>query len=276
MNQTYYDEKIESLPEDLQYAVMMSDWKNSLVKIQTEFKLHIDQTQILEDCTIKLMFGDIGAPEFISQMFNNAHVNSEMAADILLEVDLKILKNIRERLESIKKSDEEDDKIEELLLSDEEKAEKEESEKYADFYEEADKINKETEEELLKEGILPDGSNITDEMLGITKEIPTDIQKEKDDLLSEINSPTKSFKIELNPNKVVKTEPIPTDHQLENTHLEEPFHEDEIINNNPSQTNTTSSTIEPIKKIETKIDLKPDIKKPITINLNDTYREPIE
>ena len=92
MNQTYYDEKLESLPENLQYAVMMSNWKEALVAIQTEFKLHIDQTQILEDCTIKLMFGDIDAPQFISNMFNNAHINSEMAADILLEVDLKILK----------------------------------------------------------------------------------------------------------------------------------------------------------------------------------------
>jgi hypothetical protein len=274
MNQTYYDEKLESLPENLQYAVMMSNWKEALVAIQTEFKLHIDQTQILEDCTIKLMFGDIDAPQFISNMFNNAHINSEMAADILLEVDLKILKNIRERLESIKQADEEDEEIEEILLDDDEKQTREEADKYADFYKEAEKINKETEEQLLKEGILPDGSNITDEMLGITQEIPTDIQKEKDDLLNEINTPTKSFKIDMNP--VMETKPIPTDHQIENTHLEKPYHDDEIINHNIPQQTPSTPTTSPEKKIETKIDMKPEIKKPITINLNDTYREPIE
>jgi hypothetical protein len=274
MNQTYYDEKLESLPENLQYAVMMSNWKDALVAIQSEFKLHIDQTQVLEDCTIKLMFGDIDAPDFISHMFNDAHINSEMAADILLEVDLKILKNIRERLESIKQADEEDEEIEEILLDDDEKEAREESNKYAEFYTEAEKINKETEEQLLKEGILPDGSNITDEMLGITQEIPTDIQKEKDDLLNEINTPTKSFKIEMNP--VIETKPIPADHQIENTHLEKPYHNDEIINHSTTQQIPITPVIQTTKKIETKIDMKPEIKKPITINLNDTYREPIE
>lgn len=276
MNQTYYDEKIQSLPEDLQYAILMSNWKDALVSIQKEFKLHIDQTQILEDCTIKLMFGDIDAPDFINHMFNDAHINSEMAADILLEVDLKILKNIRERLESIQQSDKEDEEIEELLMSDEDKKQKEEADKYANFYEEAEKINKETEEELLKEGILPDGSNITDEMLGITKDIPTDIQKEKDDLLEEINSPTKSFKIDLDSKPInINQTIIPTDHQLENTHLEEPFHEDEIIKTKP-EPSVTSTIITSTKKIDTKIDIKPEIKKPININLNDIYREPIE
>lgn len=274
MNQTYYDEKLESLPENLQYAVMMSNWKDALVAIQTQFKLHIDQTQVLEDSTIRLMFGDIDAPEFISNMFNNAHINSETAADILLEVDLKILKKIRERLESMKQADEEDEEIEEILLDDDEREAKEESDKYANFYKEAEQINKETEEQLLKEGILPDGSNITDEMLGITKEIPTDIQKEKDDLLNEINTPTKSFKIEMNP--VIEVKPIPTDHQIENTHLEKPYSDDEIINKITPQPTIPTPITPPEKKIDTKIDMKPDIKKPITINLNDTYREPIE
>ncbi len=94
MNKTYYDQKLETLSENLQYTIMMSDWKKSLVQIQTQFKLHIDQTQVLEDCTMKLMFGDIDAPDFINHMFNDAHINSETAADILLEVDLKILKKI--------------------------------------------------------------------------------------------------------------------------------------------------------------------------------------
>ena len=105
----YYNEKLETLPENLQYAVIMSNWKESLVRIQTQFKLHIDQTQVLEDSAIKLMFGDIDAPDFINHMFNDAHINSETAADILLEVDLKILKKIREILEGLRITDEEEE-----------------------------------------------------------------------------------------------------------------------------------------------------------------------
>jgi hypothetical protein len=73
------------------------------------------------------MFGDIDAPDFISHMFSEAHINSETAADILLEVDLKILKNIRERLEAVEKQDAHDEEVEALLLDDEEVQAREEA-----------------------------------------------------------------------------------------------------------------------------------------------------
>ncbi len=274
MNNTYYQEKLATLPENLQYAVIMSNWKESLVKIQVEFKLHIDQTQVVEDSTIKLMFGDIDAPDFISHMFNDAHINSETAADILLEVDLKILKNIRERLEAQERVAEEDTEIENLLLDDDEREAREDADKYASFYAQAHEIIKNTEEELLKQGILPDGSNITDEMWGITTEIPENIAQEKDDLLNEINMPSKSFTniatistpvTQSEPIVAIETEPIPVDHQLENTHIEKPFHQEDIIPELPHTPEPTPVT-EP----------KSEIKKPITINLDDIYREPLE
>jgi hypothetical protein len=281
MNKTYYQEKLETLPENLQYAVMMSDWQKSLIQIQTQFKLHIDQTQVLEDSTIKLMFGDIDAPDFINHMFNDAHINSELAADILLEVDLKILKNIRQRLEAMEKTKEEDEELENLLLDDEEKEARETADEYAKYYAEIDKIHKETEEEMLKEGILPDGSNITDEMLGITTEIPSDIKKEKDDLLNEIDSPTKSFTLTnqytskpaaVVEETLIEIEPISVDYQLQNTHIEEPFHEEDIV---PEHTAIAPEEA-PIKQPSTTLQPATEIKKPITIKLDDIYREPIE
>lgn len=262
MNQTYYDDKIKTLPEDLQYAVIMSDWRKALIDIHNKFKLHIDQTQVLEDSTVKLMFGDIDAPDFITNMFTNAHINSETAADILLEVDMQILKKIRERLESIQNDEKEEEEFNKILMDDDEKQEKEEADIYAKFYAEAEKINKEVDEELAKEGIKPDGSNITDEMLGIKTEIPDDIEKEKDDILKAIESPEPvKPKIEIfTETTAVKSEPLKPDHQLQNKEIEIPFKEETVI-------------------VETKKDEnKPEtnIKKPININLNDIYREPIE
>ena len=272
MNQNYYDEKLATLPENLQYAVIMSDWKKSLVEIQTQFKLHIDQTQVLEESVIKLMFGDIDAPDFITNMFNNAHINSETAADILLEVDLKILKNIRQRLEAMEDRDKKDEELDYILLDDEEKEQKDDEEKFANFYEEAAKIKEDVEKDMIKEGINPDGSNITDEMLGIKTEIPSDIKQERIDLLKEIETPTKApetktveikelvpSKIEFIENKTKEEEVILPDHQLQNKELEKPYHEENII---------------PTKKEE--VTQSPQPKKPTSINLNDIYREPIE
>ncbi len=275
MNNTYYQEKIETLPENLGYAVRMSGWKEALVEIQNKFKLHIDQTQVLEDSTIRLMFGDIDAPDFINHMFSEAHINSETAADILLEVDLKILKKIRQSMEKIELEDQTAAELQSALLDDEEKEAREESEIFADFYEEVEKINAETEDELLSQGIKEDGSNITDEMLGEITEIPADIHQEKNDLLEEINTPSKSFTIPTTPKPEIKTEPIPVDHQLQNTHIEEPFHEEDIIPETVPVETKPQPTPEPVK-VEQVAEQKPEIKKPININLNDIYREPIE
>ena len=267
MNQTYYDEKIKTLPENLQYAVIMSDWRKALIEIQNKFKLHIDQTQVLEDSVVKLMFGDIDAPDFISNMFSNGHVNSETAADILLEVDLQILKKIRQRLEAMQEQAERDAQSEDLLMDDDERKEKEEASRYANFYAEAEKINKEVREELIKEGIKEDGSNITDEMLGIKTEIPDNIDQEKEDMLKAIESPEpvkpKIETVEKISISQPEVKPINPDHQLQNKELETPFHEENVV-----------------KEIETKPEPKQqnqtEIKKPININLNDIYREPIE
>ena len=276
MNNTYYDEKIETLPDNLQYAIIMSGWKESLVAIQNQFKLHIDQTQVLEDSTLKLMFGDIDAPDFIAHMFNDAHINSEMAADLLLEVDLRILKKIRGKLEAMEQKEKEDEELNNLLLDDEEKHAREESDIYADYYDEVAKIKEEVKAGMVNEGILPDGSNITDEMLGITNEIPTNIEKERGDLLSEIESPSKSF-IPINKVAVEKTpEPVPVDHQLENTHIEAPYHQEEIIPAPVEQPVVQTISVSTATEPQPEPQPKSEIKKPININVTDTYREPIE
>jgi hypothetical protein len=206
---------------------------------------------------MKLMFGDIDAPDFINAMFSNAHINSETAADILLEVDMKILKKIRQTLEEVEEAEKNEEEIDNFLLEDEEKEAREENEKYAEYYEEIARIRAE------------DDAAPEDEF---EEEIPTNTAKEKDDLLAEINTPTKSF------TNIITSEPtlIPVDHQIENIHIEEPYHQVEI------KKVETIPDIQPVPpKAETPTTIPPtppvsEIKKPININLNDIYREPIE
>ena len=88
----YFTEKIATLPEDLQEAIYASEYEKTLGDIQKENKLHIDQGQILETLTLELMFGDIDAPDFVNGLFNEAHVSSSVAGDILLNIDTRILR----------------------------------------------------------------------------------------------------------------------------------------------------------------------------------------
>lgn len=257
MDNNYYEEKLETLDENLKYAIIMSDWQDHILKIRDSFRLHIDQTQVLENATVRLMFGDIDAPDFINIMFNDAHISSQMAADILLDIDLKILKDIRERLERMEQEEKENEELEEILMPEEERLQRIENEEYAKMYEELDK---EFEN-------MPEEDEEIDHI-----EIPDDIEQEKEDMLNEIENMSSKPIMMMNE---IKAQPLTdTTHQLQNTHIETPYKEDEIIPETASE-----QVPEPIPEpvIEIKNEPKPITpKKPITISMSDIYREPIE
>lgn len=299
MNHTeYFTEKIATLPEDLQRAIFASDYEKTLSDIQREYKLHIDQGQVLETLVTQLMFGDIDAPQFINRMFNEAHVSSSVAGDILLKIDMLILKKIRTEIEDMEEVRRNDKELERLLMDDEELAQEEKSELFANYYKRGEEIAGEIETELLAEGILPDGSNITDEMLakelgttveelkkrskpiekgglreardwGATQSFTPDLLSEKEELLKELEAPEKSFIAPL----FVKKErtQTPPDHQLQNTHIELPYIEEivpeitEVVEKQPTPAPETPKSTEPVFKKPTKITLSID-----------PYKEPIE
>lgn len=304
MNQTdYFTEKIDTLPEDIQEAIRASNHEAILKEIQKEYKLHIDQAQTLEILATQLIFGDIDAPQFVNGMFNEAHVSSAVAGDILLKIDLLILKEIREyveRIEEIKRIEEEREK---LLMSEEEEIEQEKANAYAAYYADVENIRRRVAQELIDEGVMEDGSNITDEMIAKEMGISVEefrkqsevggikgsqapiqnIQNEKEELLHELESPEKSFtkplfkvaptihtpkELSSTPSQKSTIEKITLpDHQLQNTHVEKPYVE-EVTAPEPAtapKTPTVSTSTEPV------------IKKPTKLTLSvDPYKEPIE
>lgn len=301
MNQTeYFTEKIATLPDDLQEAILASDYAKILADIQREYKLHIDQGQVLETLGTQLMFGDIDAPEFINGMFNEAHVSSSVAGDILLKIDTLILRKIRTYIESMEERRRKDAELERLLMDDEELVEDDISSAYADYYARTSQAIEEAKQELIDEGVNPDGSNITDDMLarelgisaeelaksgqmgalkeardwGSTQSFTPSFIIEKEELLKELEEPEKSFSKPLFEKREVKV--TPPDHQLQNTHVEVPYVE-EIV---PEVKEVIEKPIvAPIPASPTpKIDpAASTIKKPTKITLSiDPYKEPIE
>ncbi len=235
-----------------------------------------------------------------------------------MDVDTAILKRIREKIEGFEQEELEVERHRNQYLTEEERAIDEMNTVYKQQDEEYVKVSKEVEDELKKEGFLEDGSNITEEDIAksygmttadylaqnkkggalqeareqettTTTPTPASILSEKEDLLNELESPKKSFSEPLFTKapapKPAEVAPIAPDHQLENTHVEEPFH-DEI--------NTVVKAVEPVKAIPTPVEVAPTpvkpaevepietniapiIKKPAKIDLtHDVYREPIE
>ncbi|MEN9605008.1 MAG: hypothetical protein RJB39_693 [Candidatus Parcubacteria bacterium] len=314
MNNTstnYFQEKLEILPDHLRWAIRDIDYIKALGDITRKYKLHIDQASTLELSAQRLMLGDIDAPGFIDVMFKEAYISSQVAADMLIDIDTSILRKIKEKIETFEREEAEVEQHRKEYLSDSEKEIDEMNTVYRAQDEEYVRVATEAEQELLKEGYLEDGSNINEEDLakayGMTvadflsqntkggiqearesenntaTPTPSNILSEKEDLLKELESPEKSFskplftpikKIETPP--TVATKPVEPDHQLQNTHVEEPFHDEVNIVEKPTE---EKETIEPPveKKQPIQPTITPTIKKPAKIDLtHDVYREPIE
>lgn len=298
MNQhQYFIEKINTLPQDLQYAIMSSDWEKSLADIQKQYKLHLDQGQVLEATATQLMFGDVDATDFIHTLFTEGHISSQVAADILLDIDARILKKIRESIEIYAQAEEREKEIQDMLRTDEGREANEEAEAYAEHYRDEAVLIEERRNKFIAMGLQPDGSDATEEqaaeVLEMTVEefrkmqetssvdapvIPEDIDKEKADLMQELETPQKSFikplftrPVEPAPVYKLDHEPLAPDHQIENLSIEEPYHEPEPV------ILTEEVPVVAPAPVPAPTPVIPEIKKPTKINLtHDVYREPIE
>jgi hypothetical protein len=319
---TYFEEKLETLPDHIRWAIQAVDYKSALEEIKKKYRLHIDQAATLEKLCQLFMLGDIDATGFVNNMFTEGHLSSQVAGEMLVDIDTLILKKIRGKIETFEHEEAEVIKNRDEYLEDSEKEINEVNTLYREQDDRYVKVEEEVENELRAEGFLDDGSNVTEEDIakeyGMTPaeylaqfkdnsveggaiqaarntkdktpeevDLSKDTLSEKESLLKELESPQKSFatplftpivKIENKAVTIKPSTPITPDHQLQNTHVEEPFH-DEINTVTPEERAQVSAKIpEPVvnpRPISTHIE--PAIKKPAKIDLtHDVYREPIE
>lgn len=308
-NINYFKEKLEELPDKVRWSIQAVDYLKEIDVIKNKYKLHIDQAAILEHVCQLFVLGEIDASEFIDHMFNDGHISSQISADILLDIDTQILKKIREKIEAFESAETEIEKKRVEYMDDEEKEIAEINTLYQEQDNDYIKVNKEIEQELAAEGFAPDGSNITEEDIaraygispaeylargqkggiqearestGDASILNKNTLTEKEDLLRELETPQKSFVKPLfnrpAPKKevVVETPVVAPDHQLQNTHIEEPLQIEDIITEEP-KIEELKIEVTPTPEPRPKTNLEPIIKKPAKIDLgHDVYREPIE
>lgn len=316
----YFQEKLETLPDHVRWAVRDVDYMKELAEIKKKHKLHIDQAATLESLAQHLMLGDIDAATFMNSLFKEAYISSQIAADILVDIDTMILRRIREKIESFEQEEKDVQRHRDEFRTDEEVEIDDMNALYRQKDEEYVRVNEEIKQELAAEGFKEDGSNITDEDIAksygmtmaeylaqnrqgaikaaqeskdIVETTPAEILSEKEELMRELESPEKSFakplfarKPEVTPIiKKAEVAMVAPDHQLQNTHVEEPFHDDINVPLEPTKATETTPTPVTTPKLEEKIvevapkpvDTTPIIKKPAKIDLGtDPYREPIE
>lgn len=309
---TYLTDKLEQLPEYVSWAIQTTDYSTDLESIKRKYKLHIDQSSVLEKLTVDFILGEIDQAGFVESMFHDGRISYQVAGDILVDINELIIKKIRQKIEDYKEQERALKENEEFYMSEDEKEEQEQSTYYQQQDEEYVKIKKEVEEQEKQNGPLTDADLAREQGLTLAEYLaqnqassePTlktavssmsDSElyiSEKDDLLKELESPAKSFKTPLS--SVVSKKPITEtelpkepidrispDHQLQNTHLEEPFETSEFLRSQTSAEKDAVVEIQPVSKPvpEPKPTTlaEPTIQKPTKLEIkHDIYREPIE
>ena len=95
------EEKLKSLPFDLQAALVSVDTANKVGDIAEKHSLHIDQAGALAEVTSFVMLGLIPSKNFVSELVVRAEIKTEEAAEIAKEVNAEIFNSIRQSLQKI-------------------------------------------------------------------------------------------------------------------------------------------------------------------------------
>lgn len=101
------DPRFINLPEDVQDAIMASDYNSKLYNIAQENKLNIEQMGSLGDALVNVILGTLHPDKFEETIRKNLELTGEKAKTIVNAVNEKILKDIKKKIISINKEPEE-------------------------------------------------------------------------------------------------------------------------------------------------------------------------
>ncbi len=297
-NDAYFKEKLQDLPDYVRWAIEETDYASDLEAIKKKYRLHIDQSSVLEKLGLDFILGEIDQAGFVESLFHDGRISYQMAGDILADINGLIIKKIKDKIAVYREEEQAVKDNENFYMDDKEREIEEMSTLYQQQDEEYVKIQKDIEEQEKQNGPITDADIAREQGITLAEylaqnkpsegptlktAVPTENHtenvalSEKEELLKELETPEKSFKtplIQITPKKDIQTTkpetviaPIQPDHQLQNTHLEEPYKAPEIHPEKPvvetSKQNPPQTT--PIIQKPAKIEIKHDI-----------YREPIE
>lgn len=92
------DERFAKLPKSVQSAISESNYQESLYGIANKNKLSIEQMGVLEEITVKVLLGVIHPDQYESELTSKIELEKDKVTEIVMDVNEKILKTIREIL----------------------------------------------------------------------------------------------------------------------------------------------------------------------------------
>ena len=110
----FIKQRLFSLPQEIQKAFSETDIVGEIEKIRVKFKLMYDQASVLESETMLIFLGLEEPKYLLRNIVKNAKIPTDIAGQIVDEIEKNILKQIKSRLiEIMEQEDEENKKNEE-------------------------------------------------------------------------------------------------------------------------------------------------------------------
>lgn len=98
---SFKQKQYESLPSDVQEAIISVGVANKLTALTAKYKLHLDKAEELSDETSLVMLGITGPSDYMKNLQRRLELPEDLARDLVADVNEQIFKPIRESLKQI-------------------------------------------------------------------------------------------------------------------------------------------------------------------------------
>lgn len=94
------DKRFSSLPNEVQEAIALSGWKESIYEIAKKYGLNIEKTGMLEEITVNTLCNIIKTEQYESEIKSKIGLPDDKNKEMVIELNEKIFKNIKDLMES--------------------------------------------------------------------------------------------------------------------------------------------------------------------------------
>ena len=94
----YLFEKTDQLPSDIAEIVLEFDFTGGFTEIVNKYKLHLDQAEILEDLTFRVMFGELDPVVYIDKLSSELSISKTVAKELAEDTNIGIIDAVKKNI----------------------------------------------------------------------------------------------------------------------------------------------------------------------------------
>jgi hypothetical protein len=95
----YLYESVEELPPELAEVVLEFKFTQGFRTIINKYKLHLDQAEVLEDMTFRVMFAEMNASQFVAKLVSELNLAPVTAKELADDTNITIIEAVKKAIQ---------------------------------------------------------------------------------------------------------------------------------------------------------------------------------